>query len=47
VLNKGFHEIEVEFFQAGGELVLEVSIEGPGLQKQIIPAGMLFHHGEE
>ncbi len=43
VLNSGFHEITISFFQAGGGKVLDASIEGPGLSKQIIPAGMLFH----
>jgi alpha-L-arabinofuranosidase len=43
VLKKGFHEIRVGFFQAGGGKVVDVSIEGPGLQKQLVPAKMLFH----
>ena len=43
VLKKGFHEIRVGFFQAGGGMVLEVGIEGPGLRKQNIPAELLFH----
>jgi alpha-L-arabinofuranosidase len=43
VLKSGFHEIKVTFFQAGGGKVLDASIEGPGLPKQIIPSGMLFH----
>ncbi len=42
-LRKGFHEISVTFFQAGGGKVLEVSIEGPGMKKQGLPAGLLFH----
>jgi alpha-N-arabinofuranosidase len=43
VLKAGFHEIYVGFFQGPGGKVLDVSIEGPGLIKQIIPAGMIFH----
>jgi alpha-N-arabinofuranosidase len=43
VLKSGFHEIRTTFFQAGGGKVLDVSIEGPGVAKQLIPAGMLFH----
>jgi hypothetical protein len=43
VLKSGFHEITATFFQAGGGKVLDVSIEGPGVAKQIIPAEMLFH----
>ena len=46
VLNAGFHKIEAEFFQAGGGLAFDISIEGPGLEKQIIPAGMLFHSND-
>jgi alpha-L-arabinofuranosidase len=43
VLKEGFHPITVGFFQAGGGKVLDVSIEGPGIQKQIIAKEMLFH----
>jgi alpha-N-arabinofuranosidase len=43
VLKAGFHPITVGFFQAGGGKVLDVSIEGPGMQKQIIKKEMLFH----
>ncbi|MGA3286962.1 MAG: alpha-L-arabinofuranosidase C-terminal domain-containing protein [Bacteroidota bacterium] len=43
VLKAGFHPITVGFFQAGGGKVLDVSIEGPGIQKQIITKEMLFH----
>jgi alpha-N-arabinofuranosidase len=42
VLKAGYHEIKVPFFQASGGKVLIVSIEGPGLSKQIIPSTMLF-----
>lgn len=45
-LKKGFHKIEVEFFQSGGGLELSVSIEGGGLKKQEIPSNMLFHEAE-
>jgi alpha-N-arabinofuranosidase len=43
VLKAGFHPITVGFFQAGGGKVLDVSIEGPGMQKQIISKEMLYH----
>ena len=43
VLKAGFHPITVGFFQAGGGKVLDVSIEGPGMQKQIITKEMLYH----
>jgi len=41
-LNAGFHKIELEYFQAGGDQFLETSIEGPNMKKQIIPAEILF-----
>jgi len=41
-LKKGYHPLRVLFFQGGGGLTLKVSIEGPGLAKQAIPASMLF-----
>jgi alpha-L-arabinofuranosidase len=47
ILRAGFHEIKVGFFQAGGGKVLEVRLAGPDLEKQIIPAGMLFHQQTE
>jgi alpha-N-arabinofuranosidase len=45
ILKSGFHEIKVGFFQGPGGKVLEVSIAGPGLPEQIIPAHMLFQMG--
>jgi hypothetical protein len=42
VLKEGFHRIEVSYFQQGGGMALDVSIEGKGLQKQVIPGNMLF-----
>jgi alpha-N-arabinofuranosidase len=42
VLRAGFHEIKVGFFQGPGGKVLEISVAGPGVAKQIIPASMLF-----
>ena len=44
-LNKGFYKIEVGLFQTGGGMVCDISIEGPEMEKQIIPAGKLFHEG--
>lgn len=43
VLKAGLHPITVGFFQASGGKVLDVSIEGPGMKKQIISKEMLFH----
>ncbi len=42
-LKAGFHKLRVGFFQAGGGKVLDVSIEGPKMKKQIIPKEILFH----
>ncbi|MGA9365424.1 MAG: PA14 domain-containing protein [Bacteroidota bacterium] len=43
MLRAGFHEIKVRFFQGPGRKALEVSMEGPGLKRQVIPAEILFH----
>ncbi len=43
LLKKGFHKIELEFFQGQGGQHLDASIEGPNMKKQIIPADILFH----
>ena len=42
-LKAGLHPIRVLMFQAEGDEYLEVSLRGPGLEKQPIPASMLFH----
>ncbi len=42
LLNSGYHKIELQFFQGGGGMGLNASIEGPQMKKQIIPASMLF-----
>ena len=41
-LQAGFHPIKVSFFQAAGREFLRVSYTGPGIDKQAIPAGVLF-----
>jgi mono/diheme cytochrome c family protein len=33
-LAKGVHTVTVQYFQAGGEIVLDVEVEGPGLGRQ-------------
>lgn len=40
-LNSGSHEIVVTFFEKGGGEVLDVSYEGPGITKQLIPNSVL------
>ncbi len=46
MLNAGYHKIKITFFQRGGGMTLDASIEGPGIARQQIPAGMLFREGE-
>jgi alpha-mannosidase len=41
-LKKGFHKINVQYFEGTLSNILEVSIEGKGISKQQIPANMLF-----
>ncbi len=41
-LGAGEHGIQVEYFQRGSDLGLEVTWEGPGLSRQPIPATALF-----
>ena len=43
MLDAGYHAVRVMFFQGGGGMELSASIKGPHMDKQIIPAGMLFH----
>jgi hypothetical protein len=38
----GKHLIKITYFQAGGGLNLRAFISGPGMEKQRIPAAMLF-----
>jgi len=45
-LKAGYHKIKVTFFQASGGMVLDASIEGPELEKQVIPVSMLFREGK-
>ncbi|MBX3322266.1 MAG: hypothetical protein KF757_04675 [Phycisphaeraceae bacterium] len=40
-LQPGLHEIRVEFFEAGGGAGLIVEYGGPGVTRQVIPAGVL------
>ncbi len=41
-LKAGYHKIELWYFQSGGGMGLSVSIKGPDMSKQIIPANILF-----
>ena len=42
-LAKGFHPFKVTFFQGEGGKGLEVSVKGPGIDKQVISSKYLFH----
>ena len=42
-LQKGWHKIELLYFQAGGGKYLKVIWQGAGIEKQEIPALVLFH----
>jgi alpha-L-fucosidase len=43
ILEKGFHPIRVDFFQASGGEEFMVSYSGPGVNKQPVPAAILSH----
>ncbi|MFA6240738.1 MAG: PA14 domain-containing protein, partial [Candidatus Hydrogenedentales bacterium] len=45
VLKAGFYPIRVEYFESGGSETLEVLVEGPGIERQPVPATSLFHAG--
>lgn len=42
-LAKGFHSVQLDYFQMGGAKALTVSWKVPGKEKEEIPAGVLFH----
>jgi hypothetical protein len=42
-LQAGLHPITVTYFQAYGPRTLELYVEGPGMRRQRVSAGMLFH----
>jgi alpha-mannosidase len=42
-LKAGYHRISIPMFQAKGDEGLELSIEGPGMEKKQVPKEMLFH----
>ncbi len=45
-LSEGYHRIKVSFFQRGGGMTFGAYIEGPGIPREEIPAGMLFSEGK-
>ena len=42
-LQKGFHPVKVLYFEADGGQLLDVSYDGPGIQKQPVPGTILYH----
>ena len=42
-LKAGLHPISIKYFQEGGRNGLKASWQGPGIEKQEIPASVLFH----
>ncbi|UCF20252.1 MAG: chitobiase/beta-hexosaminidase C-terminal domain-containing protein [Gemmatimonadota bacterium] len=42
-LEGGAHPIEIHFFQGAGGVSLGLAIDGPGLERQEVPGGLLFH----
>jgi hypothetical protein len=42
-LTKGKHKITIEYFQAGGGRGLELFYEGPGVERQRVPANVLYN----
>ena len=42
-LAKGLHPIRVQYFNAGGKFSLEIQYEGPGIERQPVPASALWH----
>ena len=44
-LTAGVHDIEVQFFEQGGDQILTVGYSGPGLPRQLIPESVLAAPG--
>jgi len=42
-LKAGLHPVSVKYFQEGGRNGLKVSWKGPGMEKEEIPASVLYH----
>jgi hypothetical protein len=42
-LTAGLHKLRLEFFEAGGEAVLELDFAGPGTQRQPLPIEKVSH----
>jgi len=42
-LQQGYHPVKVLYFEADGGQLLEVSYDGPGIQKQPVPGSVVYH----
>ena len=42
-LTAGVHQIRIEFFEAGAEAILELDVEGPGLERSPFPVEKASH----
>jgi hypothetical protein len=42
-LTAGSHKLRVEFFEAGGEAILELNLEGPNMKRQRLPIENVSH----
>ena len=42
-LSAGSHRLRIEFFEARGEAILELEVEGPGLPRQPLPFEWVSH----
>ncbi len=42
-LHRGWHEVEIRYFQGGGDRGLRLEVEGPGVSRREVPAGWLAH----
>jgi hypothetical protein len=43
LLKKGYHALHVGYFEAGGKEGLDLSVEGPGMEKRPVPLENLWH----
>jgi hypothetical protein len=46
-LKKGYHAIDLSFFQAGGGSGLELMIQSPGKEKEEVDGSSLYHLDEK
>jgi hypothetical protein len=42
-LSAGWHPLRLEFFDSLGEAILELDMEGPGMERQALPFDKVSH----